>query len=47
VRTVIPAAFALELPLLGRALAGLDRSLADTRFGARYGGFVSYVVRRD
>lgn len=46
IRTVVPIALALSVPLLGRALEQMERRVADTSFGERYGGFVAYVIRR-
>jgi hypothetical protein len=46
IRTVIPAAFALDLPWLGARLAAWERANCDGALAARYGGFVSYVLRR-
>ena len=45
IRTVVPAARVLDLPLVGCALAALERALADTRFAANFAGFVAYVLR--
>lgn len=46
IRTLLPAAFALEVPFVGRALERIERGVADTSFAERYGGFVAYVIRR-
>lgn len=46
IRTIVPAAFALDVPLVGRTLARIERAMADTSFAERYGGFVAYVIRR-
>ena len=46
VRTVLPAAVFLDIPLLGSILDHGERALADHPFAARFGGFVSYVIRR-
>lgn len=45
-RSVVPFARALEVPLLGAALARCERALCDGAFAARFGGFVAYVLRR-
>jgi hypothetical protein len=45
IRTLVPSAGALTLPFVGRALMTAERLLADTRFGAEFGGFVCYVLR--
>jgi ubiquinone/menaquinone biosynthesis C-methylase UbiE len=46
IRTVIPAAFTLRLPWVGRALERIERDVADSAFAERYGGFIAYVIRR-
>jgi ubiquinone/menaquinone biosynthesis C-methylase UbiE len=46
IRTLLPAALVLELPILGRTLERVERSVADTSFAERYGGFVVWVIRR-
>lgn len=46
IRTVVPAAFTLRVPWVGRALERIERNVADTGFAERYGGFVAYVIRR-
>jgi ubiquinone/menaquinone biosynthesis C-methylase UbiE len=46
IRTVLPAALALDVPLLGKTLERIERRVADTAFAERYGGFVAYVIRR-
>jgi len=46
IRTVVPAAAALEIPLLGPALERAERRVADSSFAERYGGFVAWVIRR-
>lgn len=46
IRTVIPAAVALKVPFVGRALEQMERSVADGAFAERYGGFLAYVIRR-
>ncbi len=46
IRTIVPAAVALDVPLLGRTLERVERRVADTTFGERYGGFVAWVIRR-
>jgi SAM-dependent methyltransferase len=46
IRTVVPIARALDLPLLGPALEVVERRLADTRIAAMFAGFVCYVLRR-
>lgn len=45
-RTVLPAAAALELPLVGALFERTERALADTSIAARFGGFVSFVLSR-
>jgi ubiquinone/menaquinone biosynthesis C-methylase UbiE len=45
-RVLVPTAFALEIPLLGAALDRLERSIADTSFAVRIGGFVVWVIRK-
>lgn len=45
IRTVVPAAFALDLPGVGPALEALERALADGPVAARFGGFVAYAVQ--
>lgn len=44
IRTVVPAALALELPGVGAALEALERALADRPIAGRWGGFVAYAV---
>jgi ubiquinone/menaquinone biosynthesis C-methylase UbiE len=46
IRTLVPAARVLELPLVGDAIERVERRIADTRFAAKFGGFVCYVLRR-
>ncbi|GAC1352991.1 MAG: hypothetical protein NVSMB1_21590 [Polyangiales bacterium] len=46
-RTVVPFAAALETWPLGSAFEWIEWRLCDTRFAARRGGFVSYVIRRN
>ena len=46
IRTLLPAAVALEVPFLGRTLELAERRVADTNFAERYGGFVAWVIRR-
>jgi ubiquinone/menaquinone biosynthesis C-methylase UbiE len=46
IRTLLPAAAALEVPFLGRTLEKVERRVADTAFAERYGGFVAWVIRR-
>lgn len=46
IRTVIPAAFTLRVPFVGRALERIERDVADSAFAERYGGFIAYVIRR-
>lgn len=45
IRTVVPAAFALEVPGLGAGLCALERAVADGPLGGRFGGFVVYAVQ--
>ncbi len=46
-RVVTPAARALDLPVIGRALESAERALADGPIGGWLGGLVVYRVRRD
>jgi hypothetical protein len=46
IRTVTLAARVLDVPLIGGALVGVERALADTPLAARFGGFVCWVLRR-
>lgn len=46
IRTLVPVAALLEVPLLGEAVARVERGVADTRIGAELGGFVAWVIRR-
>ncbi len=46
VRVVTLAGRMLDLPWLGARLAWTERALADTPVGVRYGGFVSWILRR-
>ncbi|MGZ5971137.1 MAG: class I SAM-dependent methyltransferase [Polyangiales bacterium] len=45
-RVLVPAAFALEIPLIGPVLERLERAVADTTVAARIGGFVVWVIRK-
>lgn len=46
IRTLLPVAAALDLPLVGPMLARAERRVADTKLGIQLGGFVAWVVRR-
>jgi SAM-dependent methyltransferase len=46
IRTVTLAARVLDVPLVGGAIVGLERALADTPIATRFGGFVCWVLRR-
>jgi ubiquinone/menaquinone biosynthesis C-methylase UbiE len=46
IRTLVPAAAILELPMVGGAFARLERRVADARLGAELGGFVAWVLSR-
>jgi SAM-dependent methyltransferase len=46
IRSLVPVALALELPVLGRLLHRAEHAVSDSWFAERYGGFVSYVIRR-
>lgn len=46
IRTLVPIAAALDVPLLGAALTSMERRVADTDFAVRLGGFVAWVIRR-
>lgn len=47
IRTLVPAAAALELPVLGGLLEALERRVADRWIGAHFGGFVARVLAVD
>lgn len=45
IRTLVPVAALLELPVVGDALAHAERRIADTRLAIELGGFVAWVIR--
>lgn len=46
IRTLIPVAAVLELPVVGPLVERAERRVADTRLGIELGGFVAWVIRR-
>lgn len=46
IRTLVPVAALLEIPVVGDALARAERRVADTPLGIELGGFVAWVIRR-